>query len=161
MAKVIADYLADAEAKPVLEAWLQSESDKRVNAAIATHDKKNPPAGRIAAELSARLEKIEKAHTEYKASSELRYQVFKAATEAGIEYDVISDIPFKDLAEAEKKISQIASLTKQADIRVRNELLAGAHKPGSGNAPAGQRDPLDALPASERLAARIFGKLWK
>ena len=137
MGKTITDFLADDEARPVLEAWLQAESDKRVTAAIKSHDLKNPKAGDAAAKLAARLEQLEGALAAEKAAHELKFHVYKRAAEAGVDYTLVDDIHFVDAAAADKKIAALAAAVSKKRIEdVNRDMIEHAFRPGSGNGPA-------------------------
>lgn len=148
--KTISDYLADAEAKPVLEAWLQAETDRRVVEALATHDAKNPRANDAAVKLAARLERLEAALSASKAASELKFYIFRRATETHIPYTLIEDIAFPDQAAVDKKLRALVEEYGRVTNAKANELLGNGFKPGGGLAPGSGPD-IRSMSAQERV----------
>lgn len=171
----IEDYLADAEARPVLEAWLQSEGDRRVEAAIRTHNLKNPRASEAAAKLAARLEQLEGALAASKAANEMKFHVFKKANELGVPFSLVEDIRFDDVAAADKKLAALATAVSQKKIAAMNEdMIEHSFRPGSGNREVGSgigamsaqeladfhsRDPTGAIAAAKRAGLVQGGSL--
>jgi thioredoxin-like negative regulator of GroEL len=138
----------DAE---IVVKYVQSESDRRITSAMKTHDQNNPRAGDAAKQLAARLERLEAAHSASVKAADLRFEIFKAASAAGVSYDLVQDIPFKDLKEARKKIEQIAKAVKTTETAAINKFVVdNGGKPGSGNPTESVKD-IKTLSFQERI----------
>jgi hypothetical protein len=115
--------------------------DRRIQNAHKAWSAKNPDT----TALAGRLEKIEKAHHAAIAAKDLEIHTFKACVAAGVDYSLVSDLRFRDVEEADRKISQLAALVKTAETKKANEILTSGFRPGGGNA-------APAKPAARRLS---------
>jgi len=141
--------------RTVVDKWTQAATDKRITNALATYQANHPTLDEKG--ISARLRKIEEAHQAALSASDLRFHVYRECAEAGIQFDLVSDIPFPSKEAASEKIRQLAAMGKEQDLKTRNELLANSFRPGSGNG-GGPREPaaFSVLTADEReLAAAM------
>jgi hypothetical protein len=151
---ITAEALGKAIEAPEGIRRLQSPFDKYATRAMETYKLNHPPAGKASEALEKKLDKLERAHAAAAAAADLRFEIYKTCMASGVPFDLVSDS--KDIATARAKIDLFRESKAETETKTRNELLAGAHKPGSGNGHDAPRDPHSAwiagLPAADRAA---------
>jgi len=131
----ICDSLPDDERR-----ILQSYADQRVTSGVKAYAAAHPSVDDTG--LSERILRIEAAHSRAVADADLRFTIFRECSERGLNFDILSDLPFKNKEEALEKIKALSEekkkVAEEQESRIRNELLTSSgFKPGSGNTGAG------------------------
>jgi hypothetical protein len=87
------------------------------------------------AELLSRLDKIQKAYADKERKLELQYYTKSKCLDAGISYDLFSDIELPDEMAIERKIAQFSEGIEAATYQAINAKLLTSSKPQAGNMP--------------------------
>jgi hypothetical protein len=124
MSKTIEEILSDVELGPLVKAFV----DKRVGQGIQTALSKRLDTSN----LTQRLYRLENAAKLEAVKNDLRFHVFQKATESGLDYDLVKDVPFSTPEEADKKIAAILSFSKNKAAQDLNQTFSNAFKPGTG-----------------------------
>lgn len=131
MAKTFDEIMAslEKEDQEILTKHLDSERDRMATKGIETYKKLHPDANGLA----DRIARLAEAHEKYKADTELKYSIYRAAVEAHIDPDLLEGFKFENIKQAEKKIAQLKQNKEDIARAEANILAAGSVKPGSGN----------------------------
>ena len=144
--RTISDLLADPESKKIILSFV----DQQVTKALKTYSAKRLDTST----LTARLLRLETALQQKEKEQDMKFHIFKKCYEAGVNYELVKDIPFQSKEEAEKKILQLQEFaTMKAEKTFNERMIAEAPKPGTG-----ETRPADKfakyLSAEELLAVR-------
>jgi hypothetical protein len=144
--KTINELLSDPETAKAVYAF----ADSQVTKALKTYSSKRLDTST----LTARLLRLEAALQQKEKEQDMKFHIFKKCYEAGVNYDLVKDIPFSSKEEAEKKILQLQEFAAAKAEKTFNErIIAETLKPGTGGS-----NPADKLAkylsAEELLAVR-------
>lgn len=103
--------------------------DGRVQKAVSTFREGHPSDDGLA----ERLDRLERGAGAKLRAADLRFYLYRKCTEAGVDFGLLSDFPFKDEAGIDAKVSAFGALATAARTRTVNETLANGFRPGSGN----------------------------
>jgi hypothetical protein len=148
MPRSISEILDDPADGPVVKAYLQVASDKRVTGALATYALNHPSDET----LTPRLAALEAAAEAQVAAMKLENYVLRRSQALGINPEDIEDLgmTFKDAADVDAKLGKLGEKVKKRDLEEVNEKLAGSFKPGSGN--SGVAGRYDSFSPADRAA---------
>jgi hypothetical protein len=88
--------------------------------------------GESEAAMAKRLDNIQKGTQEVERQLRLHYFTKCKCLDAGVDFELLADIPFADEIAAEKKISQVAESIKAASLREVASKLGQSTKPQAG-----------------------------
>jgi aspartyl/asparaginyl-tRNA synthetase len=163
--KRLVQPIVDRRVGDALKTYKEGHYDDEVKAAVAVEILKRNPKE---TEEQKRIREIEGKLTEAEAKAkraELKRQGMEVLTQNGVPSWWIDQFSGNTIEELTVFADQVKKSYSEREDKVRNELLSGGFKPGSGGAPGG-KGPMTfsqykALPQAERIKMQENGEAAK
>ncbi len=139
----IQDLLAGEDGQTI-----RSYLDSTVTKAIQTYSSKRPDTSKLAERLHA----LEETEANRQAEYDMKFHILKKCYESGLDYTLVSDIPFDSIENADRKINALIEFSKSKKSAELNLQMASGFKPGGGSGYGHSVRP-DKMSRSEAIAA--------